>query len=115
MDKNKQTIILNDLEDYISSLKDLSMTMYDFKTKLEDIKAKRVPFDHKALWDSYELFNGAYVFKAIEQTLNKEFKTSKGDHTCTPDELVDYAIEELEKVEESLKSSSKQFKVVNDE
>lgn len=111
MDKNKQTIILNDLKDYISSLKDLSMAMSDLKTKLENIKAKRVPFDHKALWHSYELFNGAYVFKAIEQTLNKEFKTSKGEHTCTPDELVDYAIEDLEEVEDYLKSN--QLKVVN--
>lgn len=115
MDKNKQTIILNDLEDYISSLKDLSVAMYDFKTKLEDIKAKRVPLDHKSLWNSYELFNGATVFRALNQLLNKEIKTSKGDQTCTPDDLVDYAVEDLEKLEDYLKSSFKQLKVVNNE
>jgi|TARA_E500000178_G_C16527067_1_gene532711 hypothetical protein len=113
MDKNKQTIILNDLENYITSLKDLSMAMNDLKTKLENTKVKRISFDHKSIWDSYELLNGANEIRAIEQLLNKEIKTSKGDHTCTPDELVDYAVEDLEKLEDYLKSSFKELKLVN--
>lgn len=113
MDKNKQTIILNDLEDYIASLKDLSMAMHDFKSKLENIKAKRVPFDHKSLWDSYELLNGENELTAMEQLLNKEIKTTKGEQTCNVDELVDYAVEDLEKLEDYLKSSFKELKVVN--